>query len=1130
MNYHKLLLKQIARHLPADMLENPRMNKFLGVISESYAALDRDRELAERAFTISEEEYLQLHNKLKHEIYVRKQSVEKLKEAAGKIAGLHVQDGSDDLLEIARFLNQQVSERKNAEEVFVSLVANMQSGVLLEDENRRITLTNQLFCTLFDIPVTPYKMQGVDCTSIAEDTKHLFKNPNAFSERIEEILAERKLVMGDILELVNGNTYQRSYIPIFIDRKYKGHLWSYTDITERKKSQDAIEQSELKNRLIMNAALDAIITIDTAGAITFWNPQAEKVFGWHESEVLGKKLSDVLIPHVHREAHEKGMSYYNQTGYGPVLGKHMELPAINRDGKTFMIEMYIIPVKQGDDEFFCSFIRDISERKKNEEELERLSRVASANKNGIVFVNLDGKIFWSNEGFCNLTKYSNSEVIGRSPVDLCEGPLSEKNCSQTIFDAFKKGKPFDLESIHYRKDKTWFWAKTSGQPVRNSAGEITHYFSMIEDISAEKVSQKKLKEYEERLRMALTNVGDNYWEHDFTTSKTYFSNLGNNILGEVLTDHTNVADLWWNRVHPDDKRILEKNDFSYKAGLINQHQHEYRVIHNDGSIHWVLDRGVVIEKDSEGNPLKIIGTHIDITHHKKLELELIAAKEVAEESTRVKESFLANMSHEIRTPMNAIMGMANQLSKTALKPDQQFYLNAIQSATDNLLVIINDILDLSKIEAGKLVLETIAFEPKLVVQKAMQVMMHKAEEKGLSFTNLFFDSTLSPVLIGDPYRVNQLLLNLISNAIKFTEKGSVDIRCQVIDQTQTSQLIKVTVTDTGIGIDPSFSKTILQKFMQEDASITRRFGGTGLGLSICKNLVELMAGTMEVQSQKGVGTSVSFTIPFSIGVYENLPVKETDQINTDIIAGKRILVVDDNEMNRLVASTVLSNYGAIIEEAQNGRKALDKLEEQPFNLVLMDVQMPVMDGIEATRIIRSNLSDSLPVIALTAFAVKGDSEKFIAAGMSDYLSKPFEENQLLAVVARWLAKSKGPAQLQQTQKTPLFDLSMLERMANGDQAFIAKMTSLFVDYGPTSVQEIDAAYALGDYETVRRVAHRIKPSIDNLGIKVLKDDIRTIEKEAGISLSADQLDSLLAKLKDVVTKVATDLQATHAQV
>ena len=1143
MSYHKLLAKQILKYLPEEIQGNNGIIKFLDIVSDSYKTLDRDRELAERAFSISEEEYAALNEQLKHEIEVKKLSVEKLKEAVGKISGVEKQANSDDLLAIARLLNQQVNKRKSAEEVFSSLITNMQSGVLLEDENRRIVFTNQVFCDLFGLLPSPDELQGSSCVTTVEESKNLFKNPGLYINRVNKILKQQKLVAGDVLELFDGSIFQRDYIPIFIDKKYKGHLWSYTDITEKKKNQDAIEQSELKNRLIMNAALDAIITIDKAGLITFWNPQAEVTFGWKTGEVIGKRLSEIIIPYVHREHHEWGMKHYNATGKGPMLGKQIELAAINREGKEFPIELYIIPVKQGDEEFFCSFVRDITERKRNEAELEKLSLVASANKNGVVFAGLDGKIFWSNEGFRELTKYQPEETIGRTPFDLCIGPFSDRAALKTMVEAFQHGKPFDVEGIHYRKDGTWFWGRTNGQPVKNNQGSVTHYFSMIEDISAEKVVQRKLKEYEERLRMALTNVGDNYWEHDFRTGKTYFSNPGNNLLGFEDSDFSNAADLWWSRVHPDDKKILEANDTDYKAGLLRNHHHEYRMLHKDGSIRWVLDRGVVTEQDDDGNPLKIIGTHIDVTRQKGLELELTYAKELAEQSTKAKELFLANMSHEIRTPMNAIMGMANQLNKTALNTDQQFYLSTIRSATDNLLIIINDILDLSKIEAGQLTLEKIGFEPKLVVGRAMQVMMHKAEEKGLAFTNSFCDSKLAPVLCGDPYRLNQILLNLISNAIKFTEKGGVDISCRVLQDDDTEQVIEATVSDTGIGMDESFAKSLFQKFKQEDESVTRRFGGTGLGMSICKELVELMRGNIHVQSKKGVGTTVSFRVAFSKAEETDLPKKEPSQLNTDILSGKTILVADDNEMNRLVASTILKNYGAVIDEAQNGAEALEKLQQQLYDIVLMDVQMPIMDGIEATKEIRNNVSAKLPIIALTALAIKGDSEKFIQAGMNDYLSKPFEENQLLSVVCRWLGKAEITPQphKQETvsqkagtlatspESSALYDLSKLQDIANGNVEFINKMLSLFIEQGPASVHEISEAYTAQDLEKVKKTAHRMKPSIDNLGISSLKEDIRNLEKNAETLHQSGQLKTMLVKMGSTVNQVVQQFKAQLEQ-
>jgi PAS domain S-box-containing protein len=451
-----------------------------------------------------------------------------------------------------------------------------------------------------------------------------------------------------------------------------------------------------------------------------------------------------------------------------------------------------------------------------------------------------------------------------------------------------------------------------------------------------------------------------------------------------------------NQEYIESKNEMRKNGISDAYELCLQIK--------SGEVKWWLISGAPRYND-EGDLVGSIGIHLDITQQKLQELELIDAREQAESSVNAKQTFLANMSHEIRTPMNAILGMTNQLGKTNLNKDQHFYLNTIHSAADNLLIIINDILDLSKIDAGKLTLENIGFEPKTVISRVMQVMVHRAEEKGLNFINSFCDARLSPILLGDPYRLNQVLLNLVSNAIKFTHKGDVDISCRVLADFPAKQTVQVTVADTGIGMDESFAKNLFDKFSQEDSSIMRKYGGTGLGMSISKELIDLMGGKINVTSKKGEGTSISIIIDFGKGTIDDMPFKEIVETDTSLLKGKKILITDDNEMNQLVAATILLNYGAEITEAFNGAEAVEKIRETSFDIVLMDIQMPVMDGFEATKIIRESISKTLPIIALTANAINGDDQKCIAAGMNDYLSKPFEEAQLLNIISKWLEKS-----------------------------------------------------------------------------------------------------------------------------
>ena len=579
------------------------------------------------------------------------------------------------------------------------------------------------------------------------------------------------------------------------------------------------------------------------------------------------------------------------------------------------------------------------------------------------------------------------------------------------------------------------------------------------------------------------------------------------------------------------KELIESKNELRKRNISDVY--EVSVSTKNGEHKWWMISGAPNYNDN-GELVGSIGIHLDITEQKKLELDLIEAKNIAEASKHAKEIFLANMSHEIRTPMNAIIGMSNQLAKTNLENNQHLYLKTIQSAANNLLIIINDILDLSKIEAGKLSIENIGFEPGRLVDEVMQVMMYKAEEKGILFTNSFYDKRLAKVLIGDPYRLNQILLNLVSNSIKFTEKGGVDILCELIEDTADSQKVKITVKDTGIGMEESFVDQIFEKFTQEYKKGSRKYGGTGLGMSISKELVELMGGEIHVESRKGFGTSISFSLELKKGVLSDL--KETDiiKLTSDFLKGKKIVIADDNDHNRLVASIILKNFGAETIEAANGQEALDALKNNRADLILMDIQMPVLNGYETTKILREK-GYKIPIIALTANAIKGENEKCIETGMNDYISKPFKEENFLKMVGKWLSvefnsmeKDEGQQVNIHDSSESLFDLSTLKTLSRGNEDFIKKMVNLFCEQSPSLVEEMMAAFKAGDLIKMGALAHKIKPTLDNLNIHLLKQDIRTVENAGKENSELPELPELLEKIKNIITQVVNEMRQKYS--
>jgi PAS domain S-box-containing protein len=507
------------------------------------------------------------------------------------------------------------------------------------------------------------------------------------------------------------------------------------------------------------------------------------------------------------------------------------------------------------------------------------------------------------------------------------------------------------------------------------------------------------------------------------TSETKFRDLINNFSGVIYsTDINGVIDFAsagvLNLTGYTPSEVAGRN-FSFlvdPAFLHKVYQHytnqlkdgtretilEFYAITRDGQRKWVEQIAVLLE-DPDGTKTGFQCFVRDISEKQAMQQALIAAREEAEDARKMQEQFLANMSHEIRTPMNGIQGMTQLLTETPLNHQQQEFVGVIGLSVENLLVIINDILDFSKIKAGKLSIEKIDFRPADVVANIHALFGDRLAKKGLGFETAI-DPGIPEWLQGDPHRLSQVLINLVGNAIKFSEHGTIRIQTTLVETGPRSATVAFAVSDQGIGIRQENLPHIFDSFSQAGSDIARKYGGTGLGLAICKQLTALQEGAIDVRSEEGRGTTFRFQIPFGNRQPQRQPRAALQSIGNfnGFLRDLSILVVEDNPINQKVTEHVLNKAGAVVTIADNGELAIQQLNQKSFDLIIMDLQMPVMDGYETTRFLRDTLRLRTPVLAMTASAIKGEHLRCLEAGMDDYMSKPFEFKDFYHRVARLL--------------------------------------------------------------------------------------------------------------------------------
>ena len=581
--------------------------------------------------------------------------------------------------------------------------------------------------------------------------------------------------------------------------------------------------------------------------------------------------------------------------------------------------------------------------------------------------------------------------------------------------------------------------------------------------------------------------------------------------------------------------------------------------HKDGKLTDVLFNGSVY-KDDSGNVLGVVIVARDVTEQKRIATELLEAKvfaelatEIAEEAkskaesaTRIaieavkaKQQFLSNMSHEIRTPMNALIGFTKVLLKTDLTTKQKEYLTAIKVSGDSLIVLINDILDLAKVDAGKMTFEQTPFKMASSISAMLQLFEQKIQEKNLELVKEY-DNKIPDVLVGDPARLHQIILNLVSNAVKFTTQGKINVRVRLLKEDEEKATIEFAVTDTGIGIPEDKLENIFENFEQATSGTSRLYGGTGLGLAIVKQLVEPQGGSIHVKSKMDEGSTFSFILTFkktTAGAESETELMELDSEIKNI----KVLVVEDIALNQLLMKTLLDDFGFERDIAANGKIAIERLEANSYDIILMDLQMPEMNGFEATEYIRHKMNSKIPIIALTADVTTVDLAKCKAAGMNDYIAKPIDEKLLYSKIVGLVKKPmmKYPTQEVNGNEPPVvlrcIDLTNMNRLTKSNRALMKEIMIIYLQQTPSLIKAMKQSVLDKDWHALYSTVHKMIPSFSVVGIhadfesmaKKIQEYARLNNEDGQASQQrehTERIPGLVLQLERVCTQACQELQ------
>ena len=723
-----------------------------------------------------------------------------------------------------------------------------------------------------------------------------------------------------------------------------------------------------------------------------------KISGYQQSDMLGRHFMMDFIP-------EK---YHSQISSASYRNSNLpvEIELIRKNGILLPAEVELKRIFLEGEDAVVVAIRDITQRKQAEQEIKKLSIALDQSANTVVITDTDGRIEYVNKAFTKITGYTSEEAINENPRILKSGRMKE-DFYQELWSTISSGNQWEGEFLNCKKNGDLYWENATITPVKDQDGKIVRYIAIKEDITLRKLTEQALKLSEEQHRTLVSNIPGIIYRSAFNTSRTiyYISNAVKNLTGYPPEDYkNNLRRKFISIVHPDDvERVLDTIQMGITS--FKKYTIEYRIITNENRIRWVTDKGTAVF--DENNKIQWLdGFILEITDRIEVLEELRKAKNQAEFANKSKSEFLANMSHEIRTPLNSILGFTELLENEITNRTYLNYLDSIKSSSKNLLTLINDILDLSKVEAGKLDVNYGYFDLRNILLELEQIFLIKIQSKKIGF-QVIVSEEFPNYLYLDEVRLRQILLNLVGNAIKFTENGTVKVKIfteNLNAETQEANKVIVEVEDTGIGIRKEALEHIFETFHQVYQNDDRKYEGTGLGLAISKRLVEIMDGTISVESQPGKGST--FKIEFSgVKFKTDADKKALTRFDYRLVDFKEItiLVADDNDINRSFIKEVFAHTKIKLIEAADGEEAIKLTSKWLPSLIFMDIKMPVADGYMASKKIKSNPRLShIPIIALTAFPLDKNDDLLRETGIDAVLLKPVKIDELYKQMMKFI--------------------------------------------------------------------------------------------------------------------------------